>query len=354
MSTRDDLQFLALLVHRGHLSRAEAEPLLASLKAGADLDDVLVSEIGWDEATVGRMRRTRGGEIPEIPGFEVLGSLGTGGTADVFKARDKRKNRMLALKVLNPAATRDANTRKAFIQEARLLEGFDHPNLVRGFGVAKSGSTYFSRMEVIEGSTLLELIDGGQTFDEEAALRIVLDVAAALRYLAEQGVIHRDIKAGNIMFTPSRQVKLIDLGFAAERDSAASPEDSAVGTVAYLSPEAARGGAGADMRSDIYSLGVTLFQLVVGRLPFEGSDDQELLRQHIMESLSSPELKSRGFSPHLHYFIERMMAKDLSHRFQSWEELEREIGDQLEGRESLDFRSDSTTGRARRRGGRRG
>ncbi|MDP6540469.1 MAG: serine/threonine-protein kinase [Planctomycetota bacterium] len=354
MSTREELQFLALLVHRGHLSRAQAEPLVDSLKVGEALDDLLGSEIGWDEATVARMRRTRGGEIPEIPGIEVLGKLGTGGTADVFKVRDQRKNRMLALKVLNPAATRDAATRKAFIQEARLLESFDHPNLVRGFGVAKSGTTYFSRMEVVEGATLLELIDGGQTFDEDAALRIVLDVAAALRYLAEQGVIHRDIKAGNIMFTPSRQVKLIDLGFAAERDSAASPEDSAVGTVAYLSPEAARGGAGADMRSDIYSLGVTLFQLVVGRLPFESSDDQELLRQHIMESLSSPELKSRGFSPHLHYFIERMMAKDLSHRFQSWEELEREISDQLEGRESLDFRSDSKTSRPRRRGGRRG
>ena len=116
-----------------------------------------------------------------------------------------------------------------------------------------------------------------------------------------------------------------------------TPENSSVGTVAYLSPEQARGGAAADCRSDIYSLGLSLFHVVVGRLPFESSDDRELLRMQIMESLSSPELKGRGISPHLHYFIEKMVAKDAEDRYQGWSELIADIQAQLSGRDALDF-----------------
>jgi serine/threonine-protein kinase len=353
MTSKEDVQFLALLVHRGQLARNDAERLLPMLKEGHGLDELLVRELGWEPARVEQMRRTNAGEIPEIPGFQVLGKLGEGGTAAVFRAREKKANRVVALKVLNAESTRNPATRKAFVAEARLLERISHPGLVKGYGVAKYGSTYFSRMEVVEGHTLIEHLDSGHVFDESAALRIVLEVAEVLAYLAEEGVIHRDVKPGNIMLSSAGQVKLIDLGFAAEGETTASPEDSAVGTVAYLSPEAAVGGAVADMRSDIYSLGVTLFQLVVGRLPFEGSDDREVLRMQIMESLSSPELKGRNLSPHLHYFIEKMMAKDKDVRYQSWAELTDDIKSQLEGRDSLDFRSGGGGSGVRRRHRRR-
>jgi serine/threonine-protein kinase len=331
----EDTQFLALLVHKNHLRREEAESLLPDLRRGVELDELLVDTLGWDPDEVARLRRTRAGEVPEIPGLEVLGKLGTGGTAEVFKVREAKTGRVLAIKVLNPVSTRNAATRRAFINEARLLERLEHPNLVKGYGVARSGTTYFSRMECIDGSTLLELLDRGQAFDESTALRVILTAAEVLRYLESQSVIHRDVKPGNLMLGGTT-VKLIDLGFAAtEQDSAV--EGQAVGTVQYLSPEQARGGAQADMRSDIYSLGVTLFHLVVGRLPFEGSNDTDVLRKQIMESLSSAELKGRGFSPHLHYFVEKMMAKDVEVRYQSWEELIGDIRAQLEGRDSLDF-----------------
>jgi serine/threonine-protein kinase len=332
----NDVDFLALLVHRGHLPRERAEELLSSLKRGTPLDELLVRDVGWTDAQVQRMRRTRAGEVPEIPGYEIQAKLGTGGTAEVFRAREKATQRVLALKILKAEAARQEATRKSFIAEARLLERLRHPGLVGCHGVARSGNLFFSRLELIEGSTVLELLNGQRRFTEEEALRIALAVAEALRFLGENGVVHRDVKPGNIMLGKDGRVVLIDLGFAAPEDSK-SESDSAVGTVAYLSPEQARGGATADTRSDIYSLGISLFHIVVGRLPFEGTDDRDVLRKQVMERLSSSELKSRGISPHLQYFIEKMVAKEASHRYQNWTELIEDIRSQLAGRDDLDF-----------------
>ena len=332
----DDTQFLALLVHRGLILREVAEHVFPELQRGGELDALLAHHTGLAPETIARWRRTRAGEIPEIPGHEILGKAGTGGTADVFRARERKTQRMLALKVLNVESTRNPRTRDAFVKEARLLQKLEHPGLVKGYGVFKSGSTYFSKMEFVEGHTLLELLEDGHVFDETAALRVVLSAAETLSYLASEGVVHRDIKPGNIMLSSSGELKLIDLGFACCADDDAGPSDTTSGTRGYIPPEQARGGA-ADERSDIYSLGVTLFHLVVGRLPFESTDDREMLRMHIFESLKSPELKSRGLSPHLHYFIEKMMAKDAADRHQSWQELIEDVRAQIEGREQLDF-----------------
>ena len=340
MASKSDQEFLLQLAHRGHLPVDLARSIFEALASGADLDELLESRAGLSSDDIARLRRTRAGEIPEIPGYEILGKLGSGGTADVFRARDKKSQRVLALKVLRPDISRNAAARQAFIGEARLLEKLAHPGLVSGMGVAKSGDMYFSRMELIEGKTLLELLDVGQPFDETTALRVVLEVAEVLAYLNSQNVIHRDVKPGNIMLSGNGRTKMIDLGFAGRPDEAPKDEETTVGTVQYLSPEQARGGATADMRSDIYSLGVTLFHLVVGRLPFESSDNREVLRMQVMESLRSPELKGRGLSHHLHYFIEKMMAKNLEARYQSWEELMTDIRSQIQGRESLDFAKD--------------
>lgn len=351
MNPQRDMQFLALLVHRGHLPREKAEGLVPQMKAGRSLDELLNEEIGWDEKVVRKLRRTRAGEIPEIPGYEVLGKIGSGGTAEVFRVRESKTGRPLALKVLNPVSTSNLATRNAFVAEARLLQKLEHRGLVRGYGVAKSGQTYFARMELVEGKTLLELLDAGESFAETVALQVALEVAEVLLYLTDQHVVHRDVKPGNIMLSGNGHVKLIDLGFAADAGAGPNREGQAVGTVAYLSPEQAMGGAGADLRSDVYSLGVTLFHLVVGRLPFESSDDREVLRMQVMQSLSSPELKSRGLSPHLHYFVEKMMAKDAAVRYQSWKELVDDIRAQLEGREHLDFESAVRKRNPRFRGG---
>jgi eukaryotic-like serine/threonine-protein kinase len=337
MSPADDTRFLALLVHRGQLSREQAESLVPRLREGDELDALLCAVVGWSADKVERLRRTNAGEIPEIPGYDVIERLGTGGTADVFRALEKKSGRIIAIKVLKPECVRNDAIRGAFIREARLLEGLEHPGIVRGFGIAKHGTTYFSRLECIDGATLLEILDRGKPFAEDEALRIVLAVAEALSDLASRDLVHRDVKPGNVMLDSSGRVKLIDLGFAAQKDERTSSEGSAVGTVAYLSPEQALGGAAADLRSDVYSLGVTLFHLVVGRLPFEGSQDSEVLRMQVTQALSSPELKSRGVSPHFAYFVQKMMAKEADIRYQSWRELIDDVQGQLAGRKRLDF-----------------
>ena len=355
MSAADDVQFLAKLVHRGQLEQEDAKKLLPLLKQGQALDALLEEVLDWDTDEVARLRRTDAGEIPEIPGFEVMGKLGTGGTADVWRAREKRTGSTWALKVLKTASQTHKPTLKAFIAEAKMLKELDHPGLVRCAGVAKyelsSGSgrfAYFSKLECIEGATLQEILDEGQPFNEDAAMQIVLEVAEVLSYLASKKIVHRDVKPGNVMFTAERRVRLIDLGFAAEGGSVELSSDTASGTKEYISPEQARGGAAADERSDIYSLGVTLFQLVIGRLPFEQTDDQDLLRAHIEEQFSSPELKSQGFTPHLHYFIQKMMAKEIDERYQGFEQLIVDVRGQIAGYESLNFSRPSPKRRIRR------
>ncbi|MBK7641767.1 MAG: serine/threonine protein kinase [Planctomycetes bacterium] len=343
MTVSSDVEFLALLVHRGRLDRAQAEALMARMqKGGAVLDRLLESELGWSAEKVEGLRRTKAGAVPEIPGYEILQELGHGGTADVFRAREKKTGRTLALKVLKPESAEQPKMLASFVREANLLKSLEHPGLVKGFGPAKfvpkeGPEIYFAKLECIEGETLLELLDKGQEFQEEVALKLILAVAEVLSYLSSKDLVHRDVKPGNVMLDHNGRVKLIDLGFAADQGAKTSQEGSATGTVAYLSPEEARGGAQADLRSDVYSLGVTLFQVAVGRLPFQSSNDEDLLRKQVQEALNAPELKGRGFSPHLSYFIQKMMAKEADVRYQSWEELLEDIREQLKGREKLDF-----------------
>jgi serine/threonine protein kinase len=348
--TADDLDFLAQLARRGHVPEALARDLAVRARAGEDLDGLLVAEAGLEPERVDELRRTNGGEIPQIPGLTIGGRLGRGGTADVWRARDRKAGRDIALKVLLPEARRDAAVAKAFVREARLLESLDHPGLVRCYGAAKSGTTVFTRLELIDGPSLQDELDRGRVFEEAEALGLVLDVARALGYLESQGLVHRDVKPGNILLAPDGRAVLIDLGFAALAGEARSDgrDDVATGTVAYLSPEQAVGGAGADIRSDVYSLGVSLFQLVIGHLPFEADDDREVLAMQVLQSLESPELKRRGVSPHLHYLVQKMMSKDPGERFQSWPALVGDIEALVAGSRGLDWRGDAPVGGAGR------
>ncbi|MHC4934574.1 MAG: serine/threonine protein kinase, partial [Planctomycetota bacterium] len=214
-----------------------------------------------------------------------------------------------------------------FLRESKLLEKLECPGIVKGYEIRRDAGYIFCAMEHVDGATIEERLEADGPYEERMALYITREVAKALSYLDSRGVVHRDLKPGNILQTESNEIKLIDLGLVMLRGGMKEDSDPGltVGTVEYLSPEQARGLKEIDIRSDIYSLGVTLFQMVVGEVPFQGEDGAEVIKKQVLDALESPVLKSRKVSPYLHYLIQRMMAKSPADRFQHPDEIVEEI-----------------------------
>ncbi len=354
-----EARLFARLSLKGILTKQQVAELFAQAQErGRDGDPVSLSALAVeagliDEHRLARLFRSDGDEVPRLPGFALVSKLGEGGTAGVYRVRDA-EGEDAAVKILHAAVAADPAEVQAFVAEARLLQRLEHENVVKGDRVGRIDGRYLFFMECVEGRTLQEAIAEGGAFDEDGALLVILQVARALEYLREEGVVHRDVKPGNIMVTADNAVKLIDLGFAGEtQDEAGAEGGSARGTAAFLSPEQARGQADLDVRSDIYSLGATLYQMVLGELPFQGDDDEELVQQAVLAGLSAAATKSGRISAHMHYFIEKMMAKDRDIRYQDPRQLMTDIENQIRGKKSLDVESEETGGdeaeRARRK-----
>jgi len=287
--------------------------------------------------------RTDGEDVPDLPGFVYLKKLGEGGSARVFRLQAK-DDRTEAVKILHEHLVSSEIDVKSFLREAALLKQLDHENVIKGYRAGRHAGSYLSFMEDVEGVTLQEKIHAGGAFDEDGALYVILQVARALEYLRSHGIVHRDVKPGNILVTEDNVVKVIDLGLAAtsggepgESDEAGGTAGSGshtAGTAAFVSPEQAMGQADLDVRSDIYSLGATLYQMVLGELPFAG-DDAELLQKAVLEGLSAEATKGGAISAHMHYFIEKMMAKDRDIRYQDPQELMADIEAQIAGKKTL-------------------
>jgi serine/threonine protein kinase len=350
MLKQDEVRFLALLVQKGHLEKAVAERLYARLSGaalGKSLDQSLVDEGVFTREHLAFLKATGGEDAPTIPGFAYVARAGFGGTSVVFKGLDKATGKPVALKVMHRQLHGDALQKRRFVQEARLLMKLEHHNIVRGIRVGhvkeQDGTERLVFvLEWFDGRSLLELLREGRQFDEDTALYIVLQAAHALRYMHSQGVLHRDVKPDNILLSAKMEVKLIDLGFAVSLDQKeeGAAGDTTAGTAAYMSPEQARGLSDLDVRSDIYSLGATLYQIVVGQLPFEGEGTQEQLAARILQVLSSPELQSRRISPHMNYFIRKMMEQDRDFRYADMDELITDIEGQIQGKRTMDFDPD--------------
>jgi serine/threonine protein kinase len=287
-----------------------------------------------------------------IPGFRVVGKLGTGGMATVFRAVAVESGQPVALKILLPNQAKIPLSRDRFVREAQLLTLFDHPNLVKGYKSGLHNGLYYLAMELIDGLSVQETLDklraraeatgnaSGAVFEEDLALEVILQSARALAYLQERGIVHRDVKPGNIMLTRDGAVKLLDLGFAqpiAGGMAALGEADVTCGTPEYMSPEQARGQHDVDIRSDIYALGASLYHLVLGEVPFKGTDSLDVMAKQVLAELYSPRVKER-LSRHMHYFIEKMMAKEKDVRYQSPKELVEDIGAQIVGFRSLQFK----------------
>jgi serine/threonine protein kinase len=328
------VKLLAVLVHRGLVPPELARDALASGDPGA----LLVARGACTAAQWQQWQRSEGGTRPVLTRYDVRELLGEGGVGRVFAAIDRTDQKPVALKVLRAELATDPAQTDRFVREARILMQLEHPQLVKGLRVAKEGDTIFFAMEQLPGRCLQDVLAEEGRLDEDSALQIVVEVAGALSALHAAGFVHRDVKPGNVLWSEERGAVLIDLGFAvATGDAAAAGGASGdatttAGTVHYIAPEQARGSSSLDVRADVYALGATLYHLVTGSLPFEGRTSEEVLAKQVLESLSGERIRALNLSPQLHWFLEKMMAKDPELRFQDAAHLQREVEAFLEQR----------------------
>lgn len=254
-----------------------------------------------------------------IPGYEIIGFLGAGAMAMVFKARQTALDRVVAIKILPQKLSQNAEYLRMFKAEGRAAAKLNHPHIVQAIDVLEAGGRYFFVMEYVEGHTLFDELEGGRVFKESEALDIVIQVAEALEHAHAHGIIHRDVKPRNIMITDTGVCKLADMGLArATQDQAGilAEKGRSIGTPYYMSPEQIVGGA-VDFRADIYGLGATLYHLVTGRMPFVGKTEREIMEKHLREPLTPPDHIRPELSNGLGEVVELMMAKAPDNRYGS-------------------------------------
>ncbi|MBI3270596.1 MAG: serine/threonine protein kinase [Planctomycetes bacterium] len=255
------------------------------------------------------------------PGFEVLGELGRGALASVYKARHLETGRLVAVKVLDPRSAHiTPQFVKLFANEAKVLQGMEHENVLRGLGGGSADGRHYVLMEYVKGTSLQDLILEKGRLEEKPALRILAEVTKAVRYLESEAFLHGDIKPGNIMIEPSGRAKLCDLGMAnwISLDPDASRSNLALGTKGYLAPERESGAAHVDVRSEIYSLGVTLHRMVLGF----AKPGAPSVAAKFGPDFVSDETLSTG----VRWLIARMTAWEVKDRFVNTDELLRDLG----------------------------
>ena len=248
--------------------------------------------------------------------YEILERIGTGGMAIVYKAKCHRLNRLVAIKILKSDLAQNEEFRRRFNAESQAVAQLSHPNIVSVYDVSRGGDMEYIVMELIDGITLKQYMEKRGQLNWRESLHFITQIMRGLSHAHSRGIIHRDIKPQNIMVLRDGSVKVADFGIACLADSAQTLTQEALGSVHYISPEQARGDR-PDARSDIYSSGVVLYEMLTGRLPFEGESAVSVAIQH----LSSIPLAPREINPDIPEQLElicmKAMAPDLEHRYQS-------------------------------------
>ena len=250
----------------------------------------------------------------------VLGELiGAGGMADVYAAEDRRLSRKVAVKLLRSDLARDPQFIARFKKEALSAAGLNHPSIVAVFDSGEEAGSSYIVMELVHGKTLREYLHGGKTLEVEHALEIIAGVLEALAYSHQNGIVHRDIKPGNIMITDKGEVKVMDFGIARVTDDPSATMTgtwNVVGTAQYLSPEQATGEI-ADERSDIYSVGCLLFEMLTGRTPFIGDTPVAIAYQHVSSIAPNASEINEDLDSNIDAILQVALQKDPKDRYQS-------------------------------------
>lgn len=251
--------------------------------------------------------------------YEILSLIGAGGMSEVYQAKCHTLNRLVAIKVLKEEYSQDSNFVSKFKMEAQAAAGLSHPNIVSIYDVVDEGTLHYIVMELIEGITLKSYIRKKGHLAAKESIGIAIQVAQGIAAAHDQHIVHRDIKPQNMIISREGKVKVADFGIA-RAVSNQTIGMNAVGSVHYISPEQARGGF-SDARSDIYSLGVTLYEMVTGRLPFDGDNTVTVALAHLEHALVPPSVLNSQVTPSLDRIILKCMDKRPSRRYQDAYEL---------------------------------
>ena len=268
--------------------------------------------------------------------YEVHRRIARGGMADVYLARDLLLDRPVALKVLFAEFATDPSFVQRFRREAQAAANLSHPNIVSVYDSGESHGTYFIVMEYIEGRSLAQIIRDEGPLSPDRAADITTDVAAALGFAHRNGVIHRDVKPGNVLISPIGQVKVTDFGIAraVTTQENLTQTGTVMGTATYFSPEQARGEQ-VDPRSDVYSLGVVLYEMLTGTPPFSGENPVAVAYKHVQEMPPTPRLANPRIPTSLEAITLKSLAKNPANRYPSADELAADLRRFRDGREVL-------------------
>jgi eukaryotic-like serine/threonine-protein kinase len=262
--------------------------------------------------------------------YRIERKLGAGGMADVYLAEDQELGRRVAIKILNDRHAADDSFIERFRREAKNAAGLSHPNIVSIYDRGEAEGTYYIAMEYLDGRSLKELIVGRGPAPVKTAIDYARQILAAIGFAHKHGIVHRDIKPHNVLVSPEGRLKVTDFGIARSGASQMTEVGSIIGTAQYLSPEQARG-ARVDQTSDLYSVGVVLYEMLTGQVPFTGDTPLEIAMKHLSE-VPKPPSELRPEVPHdLDSVVLRALAKDPSERYQSAEEMDADLARVAEG-----------------------
>ncbi len=256
--------------------------------------------------------------------YRIQRKLGAGGMADVYLAEDQELGRRVAIKILNSRHGNDDQFIERFRREAKNAAALNHPNIVSIYDRGEAEDTYYIAMEFLDGRTLKELIIGRGAAPVNVAIEYARQILSALRFAHRHGIVHRDIKPHNVLVDGEGRVKVTDFGIARAGTSQMTEAGSIVGTAQYLSPEQAKGGE-VDPRSDLYSLGIVLYELLTGKTPFDGETPVEIAMKHLSATPKPPSKLRPDIPPELDMVVLRALAKNPDDRYQSADEMEADL-----------------------------